>query len=494
MLLIDYLLLAVAVLLLLSVAASKASGWLGIPALLLFLIIGMLAGSDGPGGVYFDNPWLAQSLGIIALIFILFAGGLQTKWSSIKAVLWRGLALSTAGVIITAAIVGWMASRLLDLPLYQAMLLGAIVSSTDAAAVFMVLRSRQVSLKGNLKPLLELESGSNDPTAIFLTVILTSYLVGEIPSAFDIIPAFAQQMALGAVLGYLGGKAAARIINRAKLEYEGLYPVLTISLTLLIYGLATILGGNGFLAVYMGGISLGNSNFVHKQMLLRIHDSLAWLMQIAMFLTLGLLVFPRQLFHIIGDGLFLSFILMFVARPVCVFICMIASGFSFRERLLISWVGLRGAVPIILATFPLIAGIPMADRLFNFVFFIVLTSALVQGSTISLFARWLGLDAPSQEELDFTVHCPPGISLKDKLIELKIDEGSPAAGMQIVELGLPEDTFIAMVKRADSFIVPEGSTLLQPGDILFVLSKSDNAEYLSDLKSRLIKQDLKDKL
>jgi cell volume regulation protein A len=173
---------------------------------------------------------------------------------------------------------------------------------------------------------------------------------------------------------------------------------------------------------------------------------------------------------------------------------MIASGFSFRERLLISWVGLRGAVPIILATFPLIAGIPMADRLFNFVFFIVLTSALVQGSTISLFARWLGLDAPSQEELDFTVHCPPGISLKDKLIELKIDEGSPAAGMQIVELGLPEDTFIAMIKRADSFIVPEGSTLLQPGDILFVLSKSDNAEYLSDLKSRLIKQNLKDKL
>jgi cell volume regulation protein A len=482
MLLIDYLLLAVAVLLILSVAASKASGWLGVPALLLFLIIGMLAGSDGPGGVYFDNPWLAQSLGIVALIFILFDGGLQTRWIDIQAVLWRGISLATIGVMMTAAIVGWLASSLLGLPILQAMLLGSIVSSTDAAAVFMVLRSRQVSLKGNLKPLLELESGSNDPMAIFLTVILTSYLAGDIPSAIDVVPAFAQQMALGAVLGYLAGKAIARMINQIKLEYEGLYTVFSIALVLLVYGLATLLGGNGFLAAYMAGITLGNSNFVHKRMLLRIHDSMAWMMQIAMFLTLGLLVYPSRLVGIIGEGLLLSFILMLLARPVSVFACLIRSGFSIREKLLISWVGLRGAVPIILATYPLLAGIPQAERIFNFVFFIVLTSALIQGSSISLFARWLDLDAPQQKDLDFAAHCPPGISLKEKLIEFRIDEGSPALGKQIVELGLPEDIFIAMIKRDDSFIIPTGGTILQSKDALYALSKSDNAEYLSNLR------------
>jgi cell volume regulation protein A len=486
MLLIDYLLLAVSILLLLSIAASKASGWLGVPALLLFLAIGMLAGSDGPGGVYFDSPWLAQYLGIVALIFILFDGGLQTKWDSVKAVLWKGLTLSTLGVIITAALVGWLASYFLGFSLLEAMLLGAIVSSTDAAAVFMVLRSRQVSLKGDLKPLLELESGSNDPMAIFLTVILTGYLVGEHPFALNIIPAFAQQMALGAVLGYLAGKAIVRIINRIKLEYEGLYPVLTISLVMMVYGLATLLGGNGFLAAYMAGITLGNESFVYKRMLLRIHDSMAWLMQIAMFLTLGLLVFPKQLIPIAGEGLLLAFVLMFLARPVSVFICLISSGLTIREKMLISWVGLRGAVPIILATFPLLAGISQADRIFNFVFFIVLTSALVQGSTISLVARLLGLDAPQRKALDFGIHCPPGISLRDRLIELPITEDAAVAGKQIVDLRLPQDIFIAMIKRDDSFIIPTGGTILQSGDELFLLSESDNAEYLNNLRGRFV--------
>jgi len=331
--------------------------------------------------------------------------------------------------------------------------------------------------------------------AIFLTTSLISLIMGQVTSPTALMPMFAQQMALGAVFGIIAGRSMAYLINRIRLDYQGLYPVLTISLILIIYAITSALGGNGFLAVYLAGLTLAKHTFIHKRSLLQYHDSLAWLMQIAMFFTLGLLVFPSQLLPIAGIGLLICFVLMFLARPISVLLCLLPfRKMTLEDRIMVSWVGLRGAVPIILATFPLIAGIPMADRLFNFVFFIVLTSALVQGSTISLFARWLGLDAPSQEELDFTVHCPPGISLKDKLIELKIDEGSPAAGMQIVELGLPEDTFIAMIKRADSFIVPEGSTLLQPGDILFVLSKSDNAEYLSDLKSRLIKQNLKDKL
>lgn len=235
----------------------------------------------------------------------------------------------------------------------------------------------------------------------------------------------------------------------------------------------------------MAGITLGNSNFVYKRMLLRIHDSMAWLMQIAMFLTLGLLVFPKQLIPIAGEGILLSSILMFLARPVSVFACLISSGLSIREKLLISWVGLRGAVPIILATFPLLAGISQADRIFNFVFFIVLTSALVQGSTISLVARWLGLDAPQRKDLDFNIHCPTGISLRDRLIELHITEDADAVGKQIVDLGLPpQDIFIAMIRRDDAFIIPTGGTILQSGDVLFALSESDNKEYLNNLRSR----------
>lgn len=483
MLLIDHLLLGISILLLLSIAASKASGRLGVPALLLFLLIGMLAGSEGPGGIYFADPWLAQCLGITALIFILFDGGLQTKWKDIRPILWRGFALSTLGVMITAAIVGVLAFYLLDLPILEAMLLGAIVSATDAAAVFMVLRSSNVRLKGNLQPLLELESGSNDPMAIFLTISLITYISGEMTSVTGIIPSFAQEMALGAVIGYLSGKAISRIINRIKLECEGLYPVLTISMMLLTYGLTCLLEGNGFLAVYLAGITLGNTEFIHKRMLRRIHDSAAWLMQIVMFLALGLLVFPNRLIPIASNGLLISLVLMFLARPVSVFVCMIGSGLSFKEKVLVSWVGLKGAAPIILATFPLIAGLFQADRIFNFVFFIVLTSALVQGSTISSLARWLGLDAPQRNESEFKIHCPAGVGFIEKIIELPVFDGAPAIGKRIIDLGLSQDIVVAMIKRGDDFIIPSGSTILEKGDILFALSESDDPEHLSSLRS-----------
>ena len=483
MLLIDHLLLGVSILLLLSIAASKASDRLGVPALLLFLLIGMLAGSEGPGGIYFADPWLAQWLGITALIFILFDGGLQTKWKDIQPILWRGFVLSTLGVIITAAIVGSIAVYLLDLPISEAMLLGAIVSATDAAAVFMVLRSSNVSLKGNLKPLLELESGSNDPMAIFLTISLISYISGELTSAASIIPSFAQEMALGAVIGYLSGKAISRITNRIKLESEGLYPVLTISLVLLTYGLTCLLEGNGFLAVYLAGITLGNTEFIHKRMLLRIHDSAGWLMQIVMFLALGLLVFPNRLIPIATDGLLISLVLMFLARPVSVFVCMIGSSLSFKEKILVSWVGLKGAAPIILATFPLISGLFQGDRIFNFVFFIVLTSALVQGSTISSLARWLGLDAPQRNESEFKVHCPAGVGFIEKIIELPVIDGAPAIGKRIIDLGLSQDIIIAMIKKGDDFIVPSGSTIIETGDVVFALSESYDPQHLGNLRS-----------
>ncbi|MCC2626510.1 MAG: putative Potassium/proton antiporter, partial [Thermomicrobiales bacterium] len=289
---IEYFLLAAAGLLLLSVIASKAFGRMGIPALLLFLGIGMLAGSDGPGGIHFDNPWLAQSLGVVALTFILFAGGMDTEWASVRRVLGIGISLSTVGVAVTAGLVGWFATTALNMSWFEGLLIGAIVSSTDAAAVFAVMRSRYVGLRGPLKPLLELESGSNDPMAVFLTIGLISLITGQSSSPLDLVPMFIRQMVLGATIGYGIGKLMVLLINRLRLEYEGLYPVLTLSLVLLTYSGSAWLGGNGFLAVYIAGLMMGNSQFVHKRSLTRFHDGLAWLMQITMFLALGLQVFP----------------------------------------------------------------------------------------------------------------------------------------------------------------------------------------------------------
>ncbi len=357
---IEYLLLAASGLLLLSVIASKASGRLGVPALLLFLLIGMLAGSDGPGGIHFDDPWFAQSLGVVALAFILFAGGLDTHWASVRPVLGYGVALSTLGVAITAGLVGWFATVALEMSWTDGLLIGAIVSSTDAAAVFAVMRSRSVSLREPLKPLLELESGSNDPMAVFLTLGLISLITGASGSPLDLIPMFVRQMVLGAAIGYGTGKLMVLLVNRLRLEYEGLYPVLTLSLVLLTYSGSTWLGGNGFLAVYLAGLMMGNSEFLHKRSLMRFHDGLAWLMQIAMFLTLGLQVFPTQLVPIAGPGLLLALFLMVCARPVSVFATLAFTGLSFKKKTMVAWVGLRGAVPIILATFPLLAGVPQA--------------------------------------------------------------------------------------------------------------------------------------
>jgi NhaP-type Na+/H+ and K+/H+ antiporters with a unique C-terminal domain len=285
--------LGVSVLLLLSVLASKASAKLGVPALLLFILIGMFAGSEGPGGIEFDYPRLAQSLGVVALLFILFAGGLDTEWTSIRPILWHGVGLSTLGVGLTAIFVAWFAVRVLDFSLLEGLLLGSIVSSTDAAALFAVLRSRSISLAPPLKPLLELESGTNDPMAVFLTMGFVSLLANKDASLMDLLPMFFLQMPVGALLGWIMGKGMVLAINRLRLEYDGLYPVLSLSLVLFTYGLTDILGGNGFLAAYVAGLIMGNSSFVHKASLIRFHDGLAWLMQITMFLALGLQVFPR---------------------------------------------------------------------------------------------------------------------------------------------------------------------------------------------------------
>lgn len=471
-----------AFLVLASIIASRASARLGVPALLLFLAVGMLAGSEGPGGIHFDDPGSTRSIGVAALALILFAGGLDTNWKSVKPVLWQGLGLATLGVVITALLVGWFVSAVAPFSLLEGLLLGSIVSSTDAAAVFAVLRSRNVSLRGNLKPLLGLESGSNDPMAVFLTVGIVGLLATPASSVAGLIPVFIQQMVLGALIGYVAGRLMIYIVNHLRLEYEGLYPVLTLALVLLSYSGASMVGGNGFLAVYLAGIIMGNSEFIHKRSLMRFHDGLAWLMQITMFLALGLLVFPSRILPVAGMGLLVAVFLIVVARPASVLATLAFAKMDVREKALISWVGLRGAVPIILATFPLLAGVRQADMIFNIVFFIVLTSALFQGSTIPLVARWLGVQAPPRPDTEAAYDMGDEECIICRLAEVRVPEESELIGRQIVEAGLPDKADIVLINRGRKIITPTGATVLEPGDVLLVLAEG---EALARLKESL---------
>ncbi|HNQ85103.1 MAG TPA: potassium/proton antiporter [Deltaproteobacteria bacterium] len=463
----------IAVLLLLSIVASKVSDRFGIPALLVFLALGMLAGSEGLGGIYFDDPSLAQAIGVVALSLILFSGGLSTQWQSVRPIFTWGFILATLGVCVTALVVGLFSVMVFDFTIMEGLLLGAIVSSTDAAAVFSILRSKGISLRGQLKPLLEFESGSNDPMAVFLTIGMIQVLTQPESSLWDMVRLFALQMSIGLAAGYVMARVTLYLVNRLKLGYEGLYPVLTLSLALLTYGLSDKLGGNGFLAVYITGIIAGNSKFIHKRSLLQFHDGLAWLMQITMFLTLGLLVFPSHLLPVMGLSLLIAVCLILVARPAGVFLSLLPSPFSFREKAFISWVGLRGAVPIILATFPFLAGILQADLLFNVVFFVVLTSVLLQGTTIQYLARWLRVDAPLHQERVYPIEFNPDSGFKSELNELIIPAGSQVVGKKLFELKLPPECLIVLIVRGNEYVLPSGQTFLNDGDALLVLADRD---------------------
>jgi potassium/hydrogen antiporter len=466
-----------AMLLIVSIFASKASNRTGVPALLIFLAIGMLTGSDGLGNIQFDNPALTQSVGVVALIFILFSGGLDSDWQRIRPVLAPGLALANLGVLISAALVGGFAVIVLGFDLLTGLLLGAIVSSTDAAAVFSVMRSRDVRLKGNLEPLIEFESGSNDPVAVLLTIGLTSLIAGG-GSIGALTLNFVIQMIVGTLAGYGFGRLATFVINRIRLHQEGLYAPLSIALVLLTYGGTALLGGNGFLAVYLAGLVLGNRDFVHHRSLARFHDGLAWLMQIAMFLTLGLQVFPSRLAPIAIAGLLASAFLIFVARPASVFLALAPWRFSMPDKLLISWTGLRGAVPIVMATYPLLAGVPSADTLFHLVFFIVLTSVLLQGTTIPTVARWLRLQNNNVPLFQYPQEFVPSVGEGSQLIELKVRTDSPARNQAIVDLKLPRAVLVIGIKRGDQQIVPSGSSVFEVGDRVILLAQREQIEVL----------------
>ncbi|MBM3244902.1 MAG: potassium/proton antiporter [Candidatus Omnitrophica bacterium] len=463
-------LLVAAILTLVSVLASKLSDRFAVPALLFFLVIGMVAGSEGLGKIYFDNYLVAKSFGIVALIFIIFLGGIDTAWRSVRYLIMPGLILSTAGVFITALVVGFFAVWILKFTLIEGLLLGAIVSSTDAAAVFSVLRSKRISLKGGLKPLLELESGSNDPMAVFLTVGLLGILSGNGVTGLSMAISFVLNMGVGALVGYLMAKLTVTVVNRVKLEYEGLYPVLTVSLVLLTYAIATLLKGNGFLAVYILGLLMSKVDFAHKRTLIRFHEGIAWLMQIIMFLTLGLLVYPSRIVAVAGSGLLIAGILILLARPLGVFLCLVPFRFKFYEKLMVSWVGLRGAVPIILATFPLLAGTAQSQMMFNIVFFVVITSVLIQGTSIPFVAKLLRVNAPFDAKKRFPIELEQTEGIDASLEDLIVPYNSSAIGRVISELKVPAKALIVLISRGEKFIVPNGSTVIEGGDVLLVLA------------------------
>lgn len=481
---IEVVLLVVSVLFFLSILAGKASSRFGVPALLLFLGVGMLFGSDGLG-IQFENIHFASNIGTVALCIILFSGGLDTSFSEIRPVIRQGVILATLGVFLTAIITGliiyWMLGMTMPdmgIGLLASLLLASTMASTDSASVFSILRSKNLHLKNNLRPMLELESGSNDPVAYILVITLISVINHEAqPNYWLVAGTILLQLGIGFVLGFGVGKLAVRVINNIKIGNDSLYPILLITFCIFSFSITYFAKGNGFLAVYIAGLFIGNSKFVHKRTSLYFFDGLAWLSQLIMFLTLGLLVNPHELVPIIVPGLIISFLMIFFSRPLAVFLCLLPfRRMPLRDKTYVSWVGLRGAVPIIFAIYPLVENVPYARVIFNIVFFCTLVSLLVQGTSLSFIAQKLNLtDTPrqSRKTKDFDIDFSNDI--KSVTSEIEISGRTLTRGNRLMDLALPDKTLVVMVKRDDKYFVPTGKTILKEKDKLLVITDNNEA-------------------
>ncbi len=478
MFVIDQIILLAAILIIFGILSSKLSARLGLPVLVLFLMVGMLAGEDGPGGIVFDNAQIAHALGSLALAIILFDGGLQTPMASIKQVWKPASVLATLGVLVTSAITGVAAAYILDVSLFYGLLIGAIVGSTDAAAVFSLLRNAGIHINPRLKSTLEIESATNDPMAIFLTVGLLEVMVKGLEPGTGLLMLFIQQMGIGSAVGLAGGWLSVRIINRIHLTTSGLYPVMVAALGLLAFGVAANLGGSGFLAIFIAGVVIGNSRFVFQRSTFLFHDGLAWLGQIIMFVFLGLLINPSSLLDVWLEGLCIAAVLILIARPLSVLPVLKIFGFNAREMTLVSWVGLRGSVPIILAIYPLIYGLPGAELIFSVVFFVVLISATIQGSTLPWVARTLGLTEPPPVTPAATLEITALGDVDADIVEYQLGGNSRAANRRLSQMALPDGTVVAMITRGNEVIPPRGSTLLHAGDHLFIVMKPEAREFV----------------
>ena len=446
-----------------SILISKTGYRFGIPTLLLFLLVGMFFGSDGLG-LQFNSAEDAQFIGMMALSIILFSGGMDTKYQDIKPVLTPGIILSTAGVLLTTLLTGSF--------------LAATMSSTDSASVFSLLRSQKMNLKENLRPMLELESGSNDPMAYMLTIVLIQIITSGSELNLALVGKdLLVQFLIGGSVGYAFGRFAVWLVNRIGLSNSSLYPILLLSLVFATFTITDLLKGNGYLAVYIAGVIVGNARLVYRKEINTFMNGLTWLFQIIMFLTLGLLVNPHEMLDVAVVALLIGLFMIFIARPVSVFACLLPfRHISNKARLFVSWVGLRGAVPIIFATYPVIAHIEGSQQLFNTVFFITLLSLVVQGMSISSVARWLHLDLPEEKEgNEFGVELPDEID--SKLNDLTLTDDMLLHGNRLKDMNIPKGTLVMLVKRGNEFIIPNGQVELQVGDkLLFISENKDNKQ------------------
>lgn len=465
-----------------SILISKTGYRFGIPTLLLFLVVGMFFGSDGLG-LQFNSAADAQFIGMIALSIILFTGGMETKFSEIRPVMMQGVLLSTVGVLITTILTGlfiyyisgWNNTNIY-LPLTTSLLLAATMSSTDSASVFNLLRSQNMNLKHNLRPTLELESGSNDPMAYMLTIALIQIITSNGMNFIHILKDLGIQFFFGGIIGFALGKFAVWIINRINLSNTSLYSILLLSIVFFTFTVTDLLRGNGYLAVYIAGVVVGNARLVARKEINTFMNGLTWLFQIVMFLALGLLVNPIEMFDVAAVALLIGIFMILIARPASVFLCLIPfRKLSTRARLFISWVGLRGAVPIIFATYPVLAEIEGSGQLFNIVFFITLLSLIVQGMTIAKMARLLHLDLPVEKEgNEFGVELPEEIDTSLRDITLTPD--ILARGNRLANMHLPQGTLVMLVKRKEEFLIPNGQMELLPGDKLLIISENKKEE------------------
>ena len=479
----ENILLIGAILIFCAIMISKTGYRFGIPTLLLFLLVGMGFGTDGLG-LEFNSAKDAQFIGMIALSIILFTGGMDTKLRDIKPVMAQGMILSTAGVLLTTLLTGgfifWLSgfsSMNIAMPILTSLLLAATMSSTDSASVFNLLRSQRMNLKENLKPMLELESGSNDPMAYMLTIALIQVIASG--SGFDLgllVKDLLVQFFVGGVMGYAFGRLAVWLINKVNLSNSSLYPILLLSLVFITFTITDLLHGNGYLAVYILGVIVGNARLVFRKEINTFMNGLTWFSQIVMFLSLGLLVNPHEMLGVSVCAMLIGLFMIFVARPLTVMLCLLPfRQMTFKAKCFVSWVGLRGAVPIIFATYPVVSEIPGSQVIFNIVFFITLLSLIFQGMTIAPVAKWLGLDLPEEKEgNEFGVEIPEEID--SQLTDVTLTPEMLEDGNRLMDMNIAPGTLVMLVKRGSEFMIPNGRMELKVGDKLLYISENKKEE------------------
>ena len=478
----ENILLIGSILLFVSIVVGKTGYRFGVPALLLFLLVGMLFGSDGLG-LQFHNAKIAQFIGMVALSVILFSGGMDTKFKEIRPILSPGIVLSTVGVFLTALFTGlfiWYLSGMswtnIHFPLITSLFLASTMSSTDSASVFAILRSQKMNLKHNLRPMLELESGSNDPMAYMLTIVLIQFIQSDGMGTGNIIGSFIIQFLVGAAAGYILGKLAILILNKINIDNQSLYPILLLSFVFFTFAITDLLRGNGYLAVYIAGMMVGNHKITFRKEIATFMDGLTWLFQIIMFLMLGLLVNPHEMIEVAVVALLIGVFMIVIGRPLSVFLCLLPfRKITLKSRLFVSWVGLRGAVPIIFATYPVVANVEGSNMIFNIVFFITIVSLIVQGTSVSFVARLLHLSTPLEKTgNDFGVELPEEIDtdLSDMTITMEMLNEADT----LKDMNLPKGTLVMIVKRGDEFLIPNGTLKLHVGDKLLLISEKNKQE------------------